>query len=308
MITTVLLAAWLAAPGTSSPCDGAESQLKSAAEAFAKHDLAAAARILEPLESGYRACWRVTLALGTLRYEQGDYRHANTYSELALLAAPDEPQALLLRAQLLSMQNQGPQARQLLEKAVKLAPNNAEAHYQLGTLLDGIRRNKEAVAEFETVIRLRPNDARAYDYLALNLEPLGEIQKAEAAYEKALPLNQGPFADPFLDYNYGRLLFKLNRLTESKQHLDRAVQLAPQARAVYYEHARLNLRLDYLAEARADAERAASIADPGGFILDLQVYNLLVQICTRQGDQEAAQKYARLCETAQVPIKMRERK
>ena len=80
-----------------------------------------------------------------------------------------------LRGQMLVLQNQGPWAQELLEKACKLDPNNAETHYQLGTLYDSNRRNREAVAEFEKVTQLRPNDARAYDYLALNLEPLGEI-------------------------------------------------------------------------------------------------------------------------------------
>ncbi len=308
MIACVLVAAMLGGQVGSDPCAGAEPQLKAGGAAFAKRNLGEAERILEPLESDYRTCWKVTLALGRLRYEQGDYRRANTYSELALLSAPENPEALVLRAQLLLMQNQEPQAQTLLEKACKLAPNSAEAHYQLGVVYDSNRRNLDAVSEFEKVIRLRPNDARAYDYLALNLEPMGEIQTAAAVYEKAIAVSQGPLADPFLDYNYGRLLFKLNRLAESKKHLDRAVQLAPETRAVYYEHARLNLRLDHLQDARADAERALALPDPGGYILDLQVYNLLVQVYTRLGEREAAQKYVRLSESASIPIKARERK
>lgn len=308
MIAPLLMAAWLAAQSGSDACTGADPQVKAANQAIARRDLAEAGRVLDPLESEYRTCWRVMLALGRLRYEKGEYVRANTYSELALLAAPEDPEALILRAQLLLLRNQSPQARPLLEKACQRAPNNAEAHYQLGMVYDSLRRNPEAVSEFEKVIRLRPNDARAYDYLALNLEPMGEIQRAEAAYQKALAVNQGPLADPFLDYNYGRLLCKLNRLAECKKHLDRALEVAPETRAVYYEHARLNLRLDRPQEARADAERAVALPDPGGFILDLQVYNLLVQIYSRLGDQDAARKYARLSETASVPIRTRERK
>lgn len=308
MIGSLFLAAWLAAQSGSDPCAGVETPLKAAAQALAGRDLAEAARVLDPLESEYRGCWKVVLAVGRLRFEKGEYLRANTYSELALLAAPDDPEALVLRARLLLMQNQAPLARQLLEKACKLAPKHAEAHYQLGMVYDSARRNPEAVSEFEKVIRLRPNDARAYDYLALNLEPMGKIQQAEAAYRKALALNQGPLADPFLDYNYGRLLCKLNRLAECKKHLDRALEMAPGTRAVHYEHARLNLRLNHLPDARADAERALALPDPGGFILDLQVYNLLVQVYSRLGDQESARKYARLSETASVPIRARERK
>ncbi len=305
---TLLAAALLLAQSATDACAGTEAQLKAAAPALAENNVVEAARILAPLESGFLGCWKVVLALGRLRHEQGDYRQANTFSELAMLNAPENPDVLLLRGQMLALQNQGPQAQAILEKACKLDPNNAEAHYQLGTLYDGSRRNREAVAEFEKVSELRPHDARAYDYLALNLEPLGEIRKAEAAYQKALMVNQGPMADPFLDYNYGRLLLKLNRLTESQKHLDRALRLAPGTRAICYEHARLNLRLDKLQDARADAERSLALADPGGYILDLQVYNLLVQIYTRLGDKDSAQKYARLSEAATIPLRARERR
>ena len=304
----LLAAALLLGQAGADACAGTEAQLKVAGPALAERHVDEAARILAPLESGYLGCWKVVLALGRLHYEQGDYRRANTFSELAMLNAPENPDVLLVRGPMLVLQNQGPRAQELLEKACKLDPNNAETHYQLGTLYDSNRRHGEAVAEFVKVTELRPHDARAYDYLALNLEPLGEIRKAEAAYQKALLINQGTMADPFLDYNYGRLLLKLNRLTESQTHLDRALRLAPGTRAVSYEHARLNLRLDKLQDARADAEHALALADPGGYILDLQVYNLLVQIYARLGDKDSAQKYARMSEAATIPLRTRERR
>lgn len=299
---TLLLAALVSA------CAGAGPQLDQAAQALGRRDLEQAARALAPLESEYPACWKVNLALGRLRYEQGDYRHASTFSELALLSAPEDPEALVLRAQILLLGNQVTQARELLEKACRLDPGNAEAHYQLGVLHDGARRGAEALAEFEKVTRLRPGDARAWDYLALNLGQMGEIARAEAAYQKALAVNQGPLADPFVDYNYGRLLLKLNQLEEGRKHLDRALQLSPGTRAVHYEHGRLNLRLGRLQDARADAERALALPDPGGFILDLQIFNLLVQIHTRLGDEAQARKYAQLSEKSVVPVQALERR
>lgn len=308
MIGALLVSALLAAPGASDACAGAEAQLQEADQALAQRNMDRAGRILAPLESSHFGCWRVMLALGRLRYLQGDYRRANTYSELALLSAPENPEALTLRGQMLLLQNQRPRAQELLEKACRLDANNAEAHFQLGVLHDGNQHNPEAEAEFEKVIRLRPNDARAYDYLALNLVAMGEIQRAEAAYKKGLAVNQDPFSDSFLDYNYGRLLLKLNRLSESKEHLNRALQVAPETRAVHYELARLNLRLDNLPDARADAERALALPDLGGYILDLQVYSLLVQIYTRLGEQALARKYALLSEAASISIPARERK
>ena len=115
-------------------------------------------------------------------------------------------------------------------------------------------------------------------------------------------MNDGALFDSFLNYNYGRFLMKANRLAESKVQLDRAVKLAPQTRAVYYERGRLNLRLLKYKEAQADAEHALSLPDPSGNILNLQVYYLLSSVYTRLGDTEQARKYTALCRTSLVPI------
>jgi len=65
--------------------------------------------------------------------------------------------------------------------------------------------------------------------------------------------------------------------------------------------------LGNLADARQDAERALNLTDANGFILDLQIYNLLSGICTRLGDGQAAQRYMDLARTATVPMRSRER-
>jgi tetratricopeptide (TPR) repeat protein len=319
-----------------APCAGAEPHLRAGEEALDQGDLAEAERLLTPLEKSHSRCAEVLLSLARLRalqkdplkaqvlfsralelapedarpyyyfaqfqLSQGEYRQADYYSEQAASRDPTYPDALMLRGQILSMKGQIAAAREMLEKACRLDPKNPEAHFQLGVLFDSRQLHPEAVQQFENVIALRPHDARAYDYLALNLEALGEPKEAEAAYEKGLQINKGSLFDSFLDYNYGRFLMKANRLAESMVHLDRAVRLAPDARAVYYERARLNLRLQKSKEAEADAERALSLTDPSGFVLDLQVYYLLATIYTRLGDTERAQKYAALCRSSRIPI------
>jgi len=56
-------------------------------------------------------------------------------------------------------------------------------------------------------------------------------------------------------------------------------------------------------DARADGERAATLRDRGGVILDLQIYALLEQIYGRLGNKELASKYAALSRITPVPIK-----
>jgi tetratricopeptide (TPR) repeat protein len=318
------------------PCAGAEPQLRAAEKALDLGHLAEAERLLTPLQSFHSDCSELLVDLARLHAAQNDpitaqqlfsrasvlaprdarpyyylaqfhfsqeqYREADYFSEQALSRDPAYPAALILRGQILAMKRQTGVARELLEKACKLDPDNPEAHFQLGVLFDGRQLHPEAVEQFEKVIALSPHDPGAFDYLALNLESLGEAKRAEAIYLRGLQVNDGPLFDSFLDYNYGRFLMKANRLAESKVRLDRALRLAPETRAVYYEHGKLNIRLQKYKEAQADAERALSLPDPSGMVLDLQVYYLLSTVYTRLGNTELARRYAALCRASRIPI------
>ena len=233
--------------------------------------------------------------------DRGELARADYLSSLALSLSPDCPEALVVQGRVLTLKGRLREAREALEKAVRLAPTDAEARYQLAVWLYRRQLHADAVPQLEKVIALRPRDARALGYLALSLEGLGEPERAELAYRAALKVNGRPFRDPFLDYYYGRFLLKRNRLEESLAHLDRAVALHPDERTVHYERAKLNLaRKDYGA-ARRDAERALSLRDPGGLVLDLQVYYLLATIYARLGETDLARKYAELSRTTPIP-------
>jgi tetratricopeptide (TPR) repeat protein len=233
--------------------------------------------------------------------EHGQYQRADDLSGQALEVDPNDAVALAVRGEILDMKGE-PQGMELLEKACQLDPRNARAQFLLATIYDRAKRLADAASHFEKVVEMDPSNAQAWDYLALDLEPLGEVERAELAYQKGLAVNQpGPHFDSFLDYNYGRFLMKRNDLPASKRHLDRAVELAPDIRAPWYELAKLNLRVKNYAQAREDAERAANIRDPRGIIIDLQLYVLLEQIYTRLGDTASAGKYAKLSRQTPVP-------
>ena len=240
------------------------------------------------------------LASAAEAIDRGEVARADYLSSLALAMSPDCPEALVIQGRVLTLKGRLREGREALEKAVRLAPNNAEARYQLGIWLYRRLLYAEAVPQLEKVVALRPADARAHDYLALNLEGLGEAERAEAAYRNALKVNAGSSPDPFFDYYYGRFLLKRSRLEESRAHLDRAVALHPDERAVHYERGKLNLALKEYAAARRDAERALNLRDPAGLVLDLQVYYLLANVYARLGETKLARKYAELSRTTPI--------
>ena len=305
MIAIVLM---LSAGMEDAACIRVLPQMRKVVQMAGAGKLAEAEGLLQSLPEDSSGCAAAVVAAGRLELAKSNYDRANSLSERALSEAPSDPGALALRGQMLAMQGRAAEGREMLERAVALYAGDAEAWFQLGVIYDRAKLNDRAVAAFRNAARLRPNDPRAYDYLALNLEPLGRIAEADEAYKNGLAVNHAPLFDWFLDYNYGRLLLKLNRLPESKVHLDKAVELAPRLRATHYDHAKLNLRLGDLAGARGDAEKALEIADNRGLILDLQVYSLLAQIYARLGDQEMAKKYGALSENTPVPPRIEDRK
>jgi tetratricopeptide (TPR) repeat protein len=233
---------------------------------------------------------------------RGQRARADYESSLALSLDPDRPEALVVAGQILALKGQAAPAFQALQKAARLGTGYAEAQYQLGVVLFRRKLHAEAVRQFEKAVALRPADARARDFLALGYEALGEADRADEAYRGALRVNDdGPFFDSFLDYNYGRFLLKERRLEESRSHLDRALVLLPRNRGVLYERGKLNSTLGQYQAAREDAERALALPDPGGSVLDLQVYYLLATVYARLGETDLARKYADLSRTTKIP-------
>ena len=316
-------------------CAGAEPALRALQQALDRREWSEAEQRLQALSAAHGTCGRVVIGRARLVAARGDAidaerlftqasslaaddplvhaqfaqywlsrgqpARADYLSTRALSLDPDCDEALVVQAQILSRRGRMREAREALEKAARADPPNAAAHYLLGVWCFRGKQRTEAIPHFEQVVRLRPRDARALDYLALSLEAQGETEAAEAAYRQALAVNEGPFFDSLLDHNYGRFLLKQGRLEDSRTHLDRAVTLLPESRAVYYERAKLNLATRAYEAARKDAERAVALPDPDGLVLDLQVYYLLATVYSRVGETDLARKYSELSRTTPIP-------
>ena len=333
----VLCMSAISSVASADSCTGRETQLKAISNDLGRNAVATADSLLASFEATYPDCSQLLLLRARIKAAQGSsaeaqdlfsrylalmpddptgmayfarflidqeqYPQADELSASALDRGPSNAAALAVRGQILAMKRQPQIGLELLNRSCDLDPNNADAQFQLGVLYDRSKRPADAVKHFQRVVDLDPKDAPAWDYLALNLEPLGDEDRADADYKRGLAVDkQGPHFDAFLDYNYGRFLAKRNQFVESKRHLDRAVDLVPDFRATWYNRAKVNLQLDNYAQARTDAEKAASITNQTGGIIDLQIYALLEQVYRRLGETKLAEKYAALARQTSPPV------
>ena len=333
----VLCMSMISSVAFADSCNGVQSQLKAISNDLGRNAVTTAESLLAPLEVMHPDCSQLLLLRARIKaaqdfsaesqnlfshymaqvpgdptgmayfarflIDQEQYPQADELSAQALDRGPSNAAALAVRGQILAMKRQPQEGLELLNRSCDLDPDNADAQFQLGVLYDRAKRPADAVKHFRKVVDLDPDDGRAWDYLALNTESLGDEDRADSDYKRGLAVDkQGPHFDAFLDYNYGRFLAKRNQLVESKRHLDRAVDLVPDFRATWYDRAKVDLRLGNYAQARIDAEKAASITTQNGGIIDLQIYALLEQVYRRLGETKLAEKYAALARQTPPPV------
>ena len=255
------------------PCRGAESGLASATDALANGRIEAAERQLEAVERNFPNC----------------------------------ASALMLGARVQAGRGNAAEAEELYKRACALDPERPEPLFELGVFYDSRQQHGRAAEAFRKTLALAPGDPQAYDYLGLSLEALGDFKQAESAYRMGLAQNRGPRFDPMLHYNYGRFLMKHSRLAEAERHLDQAVELASGTRRFTTSVRGSRNSSVIWPGARSHAERALSLADPSGVILDMQVHYLLARVYRALGETVLASKYAALSQSAKVPMSARRR-
>jgi tetratricopeptide (TPR) repeat protein len=145
---------------------------------------------------------------------------------LSLLLTPNakNADALLLKGQVLYLDNRDNQAGQAFHDAVNAAPEQAAPHYWLGKFLYEKNEPAKAIDEFQSALHADPGFYRAYDGLGLAYAATGDNDKAVQSYLKALDLTKdGPrdYDDALAD-----LAELLLRLGKNAQAFDVAAEAA----------------------------------------------------------------------------------
>jgi tetratricopeptide (TPR) repeat protein len=146
-----------------------------------------------------------------------------------------------------SLEMQGKDARQSLERAAQLLPDDAEAHSNLGAALRRVGRFDDAVTSYHRALEIKPDIAEVHNNLGNALKDLGRHGDALAAFIRALDLKPD-FAKAH--NNMGNALQELGSLDDAVASYRRALALKPD-----YAEAHNNLGISLRLQSRsAEAE------------------------------------------------------
>jgi tetratricopeptide (TPR) repeat protein len=94
--------------------------------------------------------------LGTLQFNARNWREAERYYRMALVADPDYPLAHFDLANLFDERGDRTQAMEHYQHALRISPNYADAHYNLALLYQGSNQPMKAVRHWTNYLKLDP--------------------------------------------------------------------------------------------------------------------------------------------------------
>jgi predicted O-linked N-acetylglucosamine transferase (SPINDLY family) len=162
--------------------------------------------------------------LGVMKAQSGRMDEALADISLALEIAPDDPEALLNRANVLKVLNRPEEALAGFERALTFKPGWPQAENNRATVLQALGRFAEALAGYDRALAAAPDYAEALNNRGSVLQDLKRPVEALAAYDQALRLAP-KFAAAF--NNRGSVLLEFRRFADALTCFDRARALRP---------------------------------------------------------------------------------
>lgn len=176
--------------------------------------------------------------LGRLAREyarQGRLAEAEGSVKRALASSPQDIELLGLLATIYAERGQVAAAEETFDRALALEPSGAALHAGKGTLLLSTARVAEAEREFGRALELDPAEAEAHNGLGAIAAQRGDLALAVEHWQRAVAHATD---QPFVFYNLGVTLQRLDRIPEAIKALARYLELRPsdaEARAILDE-------------------------------------------------------------------------
>jgi putative PEP-CTERM system TPR-repeat lipoprotein len=201
---------------------------------------------------------------------------AKVSSERLLAAAPRNPVARMLSAQVATAAGDIVRARELLEEIVSADPDNVQARLLLGVVNLQQGNLGQAEMHFATVVARQPDNVRAQQLLA---EARTRIKSPEATLESLKPTLQKPGTDPSLLTLASRLSLQSGNRDEALAYLAQAADSPGEKTA----EAQLEIAGAYLAAGELDRAVELLQGMPADAAGALERDSLLIAALLRQG-------------------------
>jgi type IV pilus assembly protein PilF len=182
----------------------------------------------EPADPDRRA--RVHLELAGLYFERGQHQTALDEIKAVLVARPDLPEALGLRALIYAGMGDAVRAEESFQRALQLAPADGAMLHNHAWFLCQQRRYAEADAQFERALAQPQyrDTARTYFAQGVCLARGGQWTQAERALSRAYELDP---ANPAVGYNLAEVLLRRGELDRARFYVQRVNAVPAQVTA-----------------------------------------------------------------------------
>lgn len=155
-------------------------------------------------------------------FHSGRYAELEVQARMLLEKFPES--GLVWKLLCASLQMQGKEALQALQKAAALLPDDAEAQNNMGLALQELGQFDSAVASYRRALTIDPDDAEVHNNLGTALQDLKQLDDAVASYRHALKLKPD-YAEGY--NNLGIAFQELRRYDDAVACYQRALEIKP---------------------------------------------------------------------------------
>ncbi len=176
--------------------------------------------------------------LSKIAIEKQDYQSAHEYASKALQLSPRDIPSTVMLAKSLSAMGRNDEALAKLNAVIPLVQEARSLHLERVNIIRKVSGPQIALNELKTLTSTYPDDFNILNALSKSFIEVGELESAVAVAHQALRAhseNASANERANLHLLIGQVLRQTGQLDQSIQHLDEAIQLAPNRLEPYLE-------------------------------------------------------------------------
>jgi tetratricopeptide (TPR) repeat protein len=188
-----------------------------------KNDLDTAREFLEKALAEWPTHPEILGSLLTIDASQGRLAESSSRVKAVLAEKPDDANLQQLAGRMAVLEGRNAEAEAALKKAIELDPKLMSSYRLLAQFYARTGRTGETISTYENALAVNPEQPQIHHFLGVLYEYNGDKKKAVEHYEAAIR------AEPNLGEAKNNLAYLF---AEQKQNLDRALDLAQEAKAL----------------------------------------------------------------------------